>query len=101
MSRPQFQEGDWRARKVEGRCYGEPDVWCVEWSDDQEEVVEICHGEANARLISAAKELYSALEGFVSNSSAQVSLPDECELAERALAKALGIPLPSDHRGEV
>jgi len=52
--------GPWKARYIPH--YGSGDVWCVDWSADQEEVVEICHGEANARLIAAAPAMLAALK---------------------------------------
>lgn len=45
---------------------------------------------ANARLISAAPELYEALKLFVNNSSCQTEFPYACEQAEKALSKAEG-----------
>jgi hypothetical protein len=40
------------------------------------------------KLCEIIRAQHEALEGFVGNSSAQVSLPTECEIAEAALAKA-------------
>lgn len=54
----------------------------------------ICFVEAeykeNGHLMAAAPELYEALEMLVSNSSVQVAQPNDCEIAEKALAKARG-----------
>jgi len=47
--------GPWSARHVPMRGISD-DTWCIDWSDDQEEVAEIVHGEANARLIASAPE---------------------------------------------
>tara|TARA_Y100001951_G_scaffold105377_1_gene122751 strand:+ start:8029 stop:8337 length:309 start_codon:yes stop_codon:yes gene_type:complete len=44
----------------------------------------------DARLICAAPEMLEALTAFVSNSSIQTNYPDECEIAEKALARATG-----------
>ena len=45
----------------------------------------------NAHLIAAAPEMYEALLAFVSNSTAQTYMLDECESAEAILLKVRGL----------
>ena len=91
--------GPWTARHTPSRCSGVADLWCIDWSKDQEEVAEIVHGEADARLIAAAPDLLEALEEL---RSAAIDLDQEdgesvklCEnaiyKARHAIAKARGV----------
>ena len=56
--------GPWTPRHTPGR-HGVPDTWCIDWSKDQEEVAEIVHGEANARLMAAAPDMLNLLRDAV------------------------------------
>lgn len=60
MSKAQHTPGPWNARYTPFRG-GHDDIWCIDWSADQEEVAEIVHGEANACLIAAAPELLAVV----------------------------------------
>jgi hypothetical protein len=64
--------GPWKPRPTRNRADG--DVWCIDWSDRQEKVAEIVHGEANA----------AQTQGF------DFSHFKECQIAELAIAKAKG-----------
>jgi hypothetical protein len=61
----QYTPGPWVHRNTPNRAFGAPDIWCIDWSDDQQEVAEIVHGEANARLIASAPDLLAALDAMV------------------------------------
>ena len=50
---PNATGGEWKPRKT----HTELDLWCIDWSEAQEEVAENVYGEANATLIAAAKDL--------------------------------------------
>lgn len=65
MSNDKHTPGPWKHRHTPLRGIAN-DVYCVDWSEDQEEVAEIVHGEANARLIAAAPDLLEACETAVS-----------------------------------
>ena len=52
---PYATGGEWRPRLIN---YGTTkDLWCIDWSDDQEEVAEYVYGSANATHTAAAKDL--------------------------------------------
>jgi len=80
----------WTPRHTPGRCIGAPDVWCIDWSKDQEEVAEIVHGKANAHLMASAPELYEALQEVLSASIILNSHGHVVGKAQKALAKARG-----------
>jgi hypothetical protein len=52
--------GPWSYRNAPHRQGGD-DIWCIDWSPDQEEVAEIVHGRSHARLIAASPEMLEAL----------------------------------------
>jgi len=54
-------------------------------------ICDTVYERADANLISAAPDMYAALETFISNSSIQIDYPAECAAAEIALAKARGL----------
>lgn len=58
MSELKITQGEWKKRHVPWR--GCADIWCIDWSADQEEVVEVCHGEDNATLIEEAGNVFIA-----------------------------------------
>ena len=80
--------GPWNARHTPFRGQGIQDVWCIDWSPDQEEVAEIVHGAANARLIAAAPDLLEALQDMVSDHASLSAAT--LAFARAAIAKATG-----------
>jgi hypothetical protein len=83
----QHTPGPWKLRHVPERFDGS--TYCVDWSDDQEEVAEIVHGEANARLIAAAPDLLEALQACFEY-GAMTGDDWVADRAEAAIAKATG-----------
>ena len=91
--------GPWTARHTPSRVPSVPDLWCIDWSKDQEEVAEIVHGEADARLIAAAPDLLEALEELRSaiidldqDEDGSVNLLENAiRKARLAIAKARGV----------
>ena len=63
-----------------GRMFGVADGDYVAWDDAKQLLERIAELEAREAA------LVEALRAFVNNSSAQVNLPLECEIAEAALA---------------
>lgn len=85
-----YTKGPWKPRHTPMRgVFG--DTYCIDWSDDQEEVAEIVHGEANARLIAAAPELLEAFQNLYHAIDSSVELTPEILVnAQKAIAKATG-----------
>ena len=57
----EFTEGEWKA-VCRGPLYGQDDIYEIHWSKFGECVAEIVHGEANANLFAASKDMYEALK---------------------------------------
>lgn len=85
--------GPWKHRHTPLRGIAN-DVYCVDWSEDQEEVAEVVHGEANARLIAAAPDLLEALQVldalWCENESGGLDFSLAIDRARAAIAKATG-----------
>jgi hypothetical protein len=65
MKETKFTPGPWKAHSVgEGYVKGQ-EIFQIHWSDDGECVAEIVHGADDAHLISAAPDLYDALEALL------------------------------------
>lgn len=92
MDTDEITEGEWKAVESSG-IYGVPHLFQIQWSKDGECVAEIVHGEANATLLAAAKDLLEALRPFANY---QCSPPGQCEChnckARDAVAKAEATP---------
>jgi hypothetical protein len=86
-----FTNGPWTVNN-RGRHWNNEDLERLEinYGLDGECVCDTVYEMADANLISAAPEMYEALEAFVSNSSIYANYTAECEAAEIALAKARG-----------
>ena len=86
-----FTNGPWTVNAT-GPHWNNPDLERLEinYGLIGECVCDTVYEMADANLISAAPEMYAALEAFVSNSSIHANYPAECEAAEIALAKARG-----------
>ena len=61
-----FTEGEWKAFH-RPEAYGQPDIYEIHWSEDGECVAEVVHGEANANVMAAAKDMYEMLERMYNN----------------------------------
>ena len=83
--------GPWKARYAPDRA-PPVETWCIDWSEDHEEIAEIVHGEANARLIAAAPELLEALKAIVDEQDARQGYASvqSYDAARAAIAKATG-----------
>ena len=53
---PHASTGDWRKRLTSDPLQPQ-DMWCIDWTDDHEEVAEGVYGEANATILEAAEDL--------------------------------------------
>lgn len=98
MTEKKFTPGPWSPHGTGLARSGKPEFE-IHWSKYGECVAEIVHGEADARLIAAAPELYEALEWamrFVEQVRAESPAPKgggediAYRKAQAALAKARG-----------
>ena len=80
--------GPWVVRHVPERYNAS--TYCIDWSAHQEEVAEIVHGEANARLIAAAPDLLAAAKGLLGLAERHGWLHVAVDAARAAIAKAEG-----------
>lgn len=74
----------WTHRHTPNRVPGVDDLYCIDWSEDQEEVAEIVHGEASAKLMAAAPMLLDALQRLLNGDNDEYLTP----AGLRALARA-------------
>jgi len=66
MSEAKHTPGPWEAKNT-GRHWNneEIDNWIITYGKDDEQIVDHCYEEADARLIAAAPDLLAACESFV------------------------------------
>jgi len=86
-----YTPGPWKAHPTGLARSGLPE-YQIHWSDIGECVAEVVHGDADARLIAAAPELYAALEAIIAWEQSEDG-PFAWEVldqAKAALAKARG-----------
>ena len=91
MSNAKFTPGPWRFSSAHNDIITmaniKQDVIC----DVEGSIYKSLVKPENAHLIAAAPEMYEALLAFVSNSTAQTYMLDECESAEAILLKVRGL----------
>jgi len=90
----EFTEGEWKA-VCRGPLYGQDDIYEIHWSKFGECVAEIVHGEANANLFAASKDMYEALKLCYEHCGLyhpEVKTNNVGEAVRAAIAKAEGKP---------
>ena len=97
MSENGFTQGDWKVREIPEGMF-DCKSWAIDFSDDQEQIVDHVYSEADAKLISAAPNLLAALEELrdLFDQFGMLSFidPEERSTAwnvEQAIAKARGL----------
>lgn len=90
---PEFTPGIWKAHKQPETDWVR-ETWEIHYTDDGECVAEVVHGEANARLMAASKDMYKALKKARDGMALLSGTYEEAENAllaiDAALAKAEG-----------
>lgn len=89
MRNSKYTPGPWTAHATGHARSGKPE-YEIHWSADGECVAEIVHGEADAKLISAAPDLLEALKYALSYQPKDDSCDPWASDARAAIAKAKG-----------
>ena len=91
MSESKFTPGPWEAKNT-GRHWNnnEIDNWIITYGNDDEQIVDHCYEEADARLIAAAPDLLAELESLVDKVESAGWHKSETDAARAAIEKAKG-----------